>query len=139
MERQTGRGREVGCTMTSFKRLYPPAVHGKERENGERISVAEAAQSIRNAIMKGRGTAEHTRRTSQHDNARPSLPCLGRFYQHAVDLRQEDPENTVVRMLSLLRVLKYRPNMAPACVSGGRKGLGSRITSINRETPNPNP
>ena len=36
------------------------------------------------------------------------------YPQHKVDLRQEDPENTIVRMLSLLRVLKYRPTKSPA-------------------------
>eukprot|EP00911_Craspedida_sp_UC1_P001115 UC1_evm2s837 len=38
---------------------------------------------------------------------------------HAMDLRQEDPEDMVVRMLSLLRVLRYKP----ATPSGFRQGL----------------
>ncbi|EDQ84692.1 uncharacterized protein MONBRDRAFT_30004 [Monosiga brevicollis MX1] len=33
---------------------------------------------------------------------------------HEMDIRSEDPEQTVVRFLSLLRVLKYKPNLGPA-------------------------
>lgn len=30
-------------------------------------------------------------------------------FQHKLDIRSEDPESMVVRMLTFLRVLKYKP------------------------------
>jgi len=43
-----------------------------------------------------------------------------------MDLRQEDPEDMVVRMLSLLRVLRYKPPVA----AGFRQGLVSGATDV---------
>ena len=33
--------------------------------------------------------------------------------QHALDLREEPPEETVMRMLAFLRILKYQPQADP--------------------------
>ncbi|KAF0308527.1 Intraflagellar transport protein 81 [Amphibalanus amphitrite] len=42
--------------------------------------------------------------------------------QHAIDLREEPPEETVMRMLAFLRILKYQPQADP---SSFRQGLVS--------------
>jgi hypothetical protein len=34
---------------------------------------------------------------------------LKMIFQHKLDIREEDPESMVVRMLTFLRVLKYKP------------------------------
>lgn len=47
-------------------------------------------------------------------------------WQHEMDLRQEDPEDMIVRMLSLLRVLRYKPPVA----AGFRQGLVSGATDV---------
>ena len=54
-----------------------------------------------------------------------ALPCAVPW-QHEMDLRQEDPEDMVVRMLSLLRVLRYKPPVA----AGFRQGLVSGATDV---------
>jgi hypothetical protein len=39
-----------------------------------------------------------------------SVVCFNAAYpQHKVVLRDEDPEDTLLRMLGVLRVLKYKP------------------------------
>jgi intraflagellar transport protein 81 len=42
----------------------------------------------------------------------PHTPCTDP--QHEVDVRTENPEDTVVRFLSLLRILKYKPELGGA-------------------------
>lgn len=43
-----------------------------------------------------------------------------------MDIRQEDPEDMIVRMLSLLRVLRYKPPSP----SGFKQGLVAASTDV---------